>query len=303
MRVLAVDIGTNSTLYLVADVRKEVVSIVERGIFGNRLGAEIGIDGFLSDQLIAQNNTILLDINAIGDRYEVESRAAVGTHALRNCKNVGAFLDLCKNVDLPLSILTPLDEAQMTWQGVFGAAGPDSNSVLLDIGGGSSEILVGKGAHPNISDSVPWGAVTLTRQFISHDPPLQHELVKVRTVIETEFAHWKTVSAGSVVPMAVAGTAVTLAGLEYNISDYANGAYEGLMLTQEQVAKWSDLLCGLDYSQRHSLPCMLPARAGSIHIGALFLLQLMQMMDWHEISVSERGLIFGLAGKIGNSGY
>jgi len=295
LRVLAVDIGTNSTLHLLADVVDEELLVIENDIIGNGLGAKMGADGRIGDGLMKLNRQILSDLTRLAQENDCEVVGAVGTQALRKATNNDQFISMAQEVSLPVSIISNREEALLAWRGVFGDDEGDHQRALLDIGGGSSELSVGRGEMPEWTDSVEIGAVTLSRNCFHDDPPKPDQINAARTAIRFAFSNWDGIRFDKLELTGIAGTIFMLAALENEITEYSSGCVEGLILNAEAVSSWCDRLLSCELSERRELCRISPQRAESIHTGSLILVELMSRFGWKQIKVSERGLLHGLA--------
>ena len=305
MKVLAVDIGTNSTLHLIADVSGDPVqniSLIERGIIGNGLGAKIGPDGRIGAELLSVNRNILSKLVQLAQQHNCIRCEAVGTHALRKLVNRDDFLRMARDVGMPLRIIADEEEAKLSWRGVFGADGQEHLTGLIDIGGGSTELIIGRGTDIQMVDSVPVGAVTLTRNYMHREPdhpPLPGEISEAKRFIRESFDHWTDKLPADADLFGVAGTVTAIAGVEHKIVDYQPGLLEGIRLGADQVTRWRDQLLMQNVDGRRNIPGMPPARADSIHAGAMILSELMTCLNVSGITVSEKGVLFGLALELG----
>lgn len=295
MRVLAVDIGTNSTLHLLADIADGELNVLQNGIIGNGLGEKIGADGLIGADLMEQNRQILSDLVQLAREHNCEAIGAVGTQALRTAVNKNQFISMSEDLSLPLEIINGSEEARLAWQGVFG---DDGQRALLDIGGGSSELSLGFGSVPDWTHSVDVGAVTLGRNHFHNAPPTTDQIKAATEAIQSAFIPWQSVELDDSELTGIAGTIFMLAALELGIKEYRVGCVEGTILYKETVSKWSHKLLTCDLSRRRALCVISPARAGSIHTGSLILSELMDKFGWNRIKVSEKGLLHGLTYKL-----
>jgi len=295
MRIMAIDIGTNSTLHLIADVSAGGVKLVERGITGNRLGSDIKSGGIIDDELLEYNASILRELKKKAKAFNCIGIKAVGTHALRNATNANDFIAMSQHAGIPLEIISDHEEAGLTWCGVFGTRGPDRSAAVLDLGGGSTELIAGQGSEIGWSDSIPLGAVIAARCHFHHDPPLDSEIRACTRTVETAFSRWSTFKKEKYELTGVAGTVTSLLAVKYGMTSYSPGAIEGLILDREDVRRFREMLFKMDLTGRKALPGMPTARAGSIHAGALMLEIILEILGLNRISGSEKGVLFGLA--------
>ena len=295
MRVMTIDIGTNSTLHLVAEVSNDKIEVLERGIDGNSLGADIASDGIINAHLLQKNRELLAALHKKSQDYACEKISAVGTHALRRCSNSREFISMAGSTGIPLRIIPDDEEAKLTWRGVFGREAPGEKTGLLDLGGGSSELILGSGSQPEWNDSVPVGAVMLGREHFKNDPPLEIEIYCAEREVLKAFDRWNLLSDQDFKLTAVAGTVTALAAIKHKIKEYNPGCLEGLLLSHDEVNEMRTRLLKLDIEQRISIPEMPPARAESIHAGVLILDIILKIINRKDLRVSENGVLFGLA--------
>ncbi len=297
MRTLTIDIGTNSTLYLIADLTDDSMQVVERGIAGNHLGAGKSEDGLLPPDLIEENRLILLRMMDRGKELGCEAVKAVGTQALRSARNSADFVAMTASIGLDFQIIDGEHEAALAWRGVVGNSPSSHQIAILDIGGGSSELIVGRGSSIEYSQSIPIGAVTLTRRFSSDPPPLA-EIIKLREDVADMLAPWAKVVPMTCPLIGIAGTCTSLASLGLQIVDYKPGLIEGYRLSHRAVVVWRNKLSKMSLDERKALPGMPPARAAILPAGAIILDLAMKIIGKRGLRVSEKGLIFGLAWKM-----
>ena len=295
MKIMSIDIGTNSTLFLIAEVIDNEVTLLERGISDNSLGAEIGADSRISERLLEKNRLILRSLAQKAKEFGCISIGAVGTHALRNSRNSDEFVNMAHKEGVNLKIISDEDEADLAWKGVFGVKGPEKRTALLDLGGGSTELIIGKGNHREYSDSIPLGAVSLSRNYFRHDPPLHDEVVAASRTVNETFKKWSAFHDEDFEPVGIAGTITALTAIKYKIKEYTPGGLNGLLLTPDDVSSLKGTLLSMNLNERECLPGMPPARASSIHAGALTLETILTIIGRRDITVSEKGVLFGLA--------
>jgi len=294
MRTLSIDIGTNSTLYLIAEIEDGNLQVVERGISGNRLGADKREDGSLSSDLIEDNRQILLKILRHGEDLGCDAVKAVGTHALRTAANADAFMAMTNSIGLNFQIIDGEHEAALAWRGVVGKTPPLQQTAILDIGGGSSELIVGLGSEIEFSSSIPIGAVTVSKWF-SSDPIPENEILQAQKILRELLTPWKNRTFSDCHLIGIAGTCTSLVSVAQRIIDYYPGVIEGRRFPKSWLRTWKNRLVKMPLEQRLTLPGMPPARAGILPAGALILDVALSVLGKQKLFVSEKGLIFGLA--------
>ena len=209
MRVAAVDLGTNTTRLLVADVDDGRIVEVHRETRITRLGEGVDARGRLLPVSIARVRNVLTDYRQTLERLGAERTLAVATSAVRDAENGEAFLgELEWSYGFTTQLLSGDEEARLTRRGVD----PKAGTLVIDIGGGSTELIV-----DDFHASLDVGSVRYTERFVHTDPPDPQELDEcahsARAVLE-ERAQVKAQSA-----IGVAGTVTTLAALDLDLSD------------------------------------------------------------------------------------
>lgn len=188
MTLAAIDVGTNSVKLLVGRVEgPQVVPLLHRQQI-TRLGEGLQQTGVLSDEAAARTIPVLKEFRELAEARGAEKLAAAGTLALRSAKNGRAFVDRCAaEAGLQVRVLSGEEEARLSFQGAAWAA-KASPVVAIDIGGGSTEIMVGSQTELHASWSLPIGAVTLTEQFLRSDPPGAAEMIALSASISRHLA-------------------------------------------------------------------------------------------------------------------
>jgi exopolyphosphatase/guanosine-5'-triphosphate,3'-diphosphate pyrophosphatase len=316
MILAGIDIGTNTLRLLVAetgpDSFRELCS--ERRI--TRLGQDLDRTGMLSRDARERSISALLDFRDHIHQHAALYTAAIGTSALRKASNTPAFIDdVRKRTGLEISVITGQEEARLTLLGVSrvlrGARSakawgdPLRSSLVIDIGGGSTEIIMtSPGAEP-VMVSLPLGAVYLTERFVKHDPPSVEELEALRRAIRAELrAHegeMKTDSAG--IFAGTAGTVTTLAAMEQGLTEYDPERINRFTLTREAITGIVALLSTSTLRERKNIPGLESGREDIILAGAMVAQEIMERYGYREMFVSDwglrEGIIIDLYDKVG----
>jgi exopolyphosphatase/guanosine-5'-triphosphate,3'-diphosphate pyrophosphatase len=285
MRVAAIDQGTNTTRLLVADVVEGHVETISRRSTITRLGE--GVD--------ARHRLLPLPItrvrNALSEyRRELESLGAerallVATSAVRDAENGEAFLgEIEWSYGFTTRLLSGDEEAAMTQRGLGGL---DDRTILIDVGGGSTELT-----RTDRRVSTDLGSVRLTERFLAGDPPTPDELESLRGAIRAVLAEHDFRAERGV---AVAGTVTSLAALDLGLIEYDPNRVHGHRLSSDAVESQLHRLAALPLAERRQVPGLEPERAPVIVAGAAILLETMRYIGLDEIEVSERDLLDGAA--------
>jgi exopolyphosphatase/guanosine-5'-triphosphate,3'-diphosphate pyrophosphatase len=296
MNLATIDIGTNTTLLLVARVGPGAPPVVldERAEI-TRLGRGIGTGGTLGAEGIARTLAALRDYAAIA-RDHGAPIAAIGTEALRRAPNAADFLGPAAEIlGSPIEVIDGVREARLTFRAVADAF-PDALSgplVVVDIGGGSTEIVVADGTHVKSNVSLPLGSVRLTERYIRSDPARPEETRAVADAVDAALA-------GVVWPaqpptlVGVAGTVTSLAAMAESLATYDADRVHGYRLTRPALVDQIARLQVATQADRERMVGLDPRRADVILAGALILDRIAAAAGATEIRVSDRGIRWGL---------
>ncbi len=285
MRVAAVDIGTNTTRLLVADVDGDRVEELHRETRITRLGEGVDARKRLLPVPVARVRNALSDYRRTLEALGAERVLAVATSAVRDADNGEAFLG---EVEWSYGFATRLvsgdEEAQLTRRGVQ----PSPGTLVLDIGGGSTELLLDA-----FHVSLDVGAVRFTERFVHSDPPTRSELDEcaraVRAALERHAVPPPQRAVG------VAGTVTTLAALDLGLDAYDRERVHGHRLSLDAARTQLARLAELPLAERRSVPALEPERAPVIVAGAVILTETLAHFGLGEIEVSERDILDGIA--------
>jgi exopolyphosphatase/guanosine-5'-triphosphate,3'-diphosphate pyrophosphatase len=284
MRVGVVDLGTNSTRLLVADVREGRVDEVARRIQITRLGEGVDERRRLLPLPIARVRNVLSDYRRELDELGAQRVLAIGTSAVRDADNGEAFLgEIEWSYGFVTRLLSGHEEAWLTRRGVANGRGLGADTVVLDVGGGSTELITG-GSRA----SIDIGCVRLTERFLRSDPPASAELEAAAREIRESLPQLEPTDA-----IGVAGTVTSLAALKLGGHDLDR--VHGFRLSRDMVEEQLERLASLPLEQRRRLPALEPERAPVIVAGALIVREALDCYELEELEVSERDLLHGAA--------
>ena len=291
MRVAAVDLGTNSTRLLVADVEAGRITEIVRRLAITRLGEGVDANRKLLPAPIARVHTVL-------DAYAEEARAlgadrvlAVATSAVRDASNGKAFLgDLGLRYGWTTRLLDGQEEAETTFRGVTSDRTLEVETLMLDIGGGSTEILVAGPAGLSFATSLQIGCVRLTERFLASDPPAASELEAAARAVRSLLPPLDVERA-----VGVAGTVTTVAAIDLGLSEYDPVRIDGHRIGRDVADGTLARLAGLTLEERERVTGLEPARAPVIVGGLVVLSAVMQCYGLTEIEASERDILHGIA--------
>ena len=282
MRVGVVDLGTNTTRLLVADVHDEHVDQVVRHSEITRLGEGVDKRRKLLPLPMARVRNVLSDYRRELEELGAERVLAIATSSVRDAENGEAFLgEIEWSYGFATRLLSGDEEAALIYRGVADGGELDHDTLVLDVGGGSTELIL-DGART----SLDIGSVRLTERFLHSDPPTGNELAAAAGAVALP-----TLDPASAI--GVAGTVTTLAALE--LGGYDRERVHGYRITRETVERQLGRLASLPLSQRRELPGLEPERAPVIVGGALIVRQVLDRYGLDAIEASERDLLHGAA--------
>ena len=299
-RIAVVDLGTNSTRLLIADVSRGEVSEIDRRTTVTRLGEGVDAAGRLSPAAIDRVVATLAGYKDGVDRHEVREVVALATSAARDAANAADLHDAIRDrFGMAVRTIGGDEEAALTFLGATAARSDTSGETLvLDIGGGSTELVVGTpGAPPRFHASTALGVVRHTERHIRSDPPLREEVDELARAARTtiEDAVPEAVRRGVEAGIAVAGTPTSLAAIEQRLEPYDPSRVHGHRLSRTSVERMLGELGGMTLDERRALAGLHPDRAPMIVAGASILLEAMGTFDLREVEVSEADLLHGAA--------
>jgi exopolyphosphatase/guanosine-5'-triphosphate,3'-diphosphate pyrophosphatase len=298
VKVAAVDLGTNTTRLLVADVRDGRVDEVERETRITRLGESVDVRRRLLPLPIARVRNCLADYRRTLESLGAERTLAVATSAIRDAENGEAFLgEIEWSYGFVTRLLTGDEEAVLTFRGISADRPVDAGTLIVDLGGGSTELVLAGEDGIAFRTSLDIGAVRLTERFLSSDPPTDVELDRCRAAIASLLAERIPDDARASVTGAigVAGTVTTLAALDLDLPAYDRDQVHGHVLTSAGARRQLARLAGLPVAERRGVPALEPERAPVIVAGAAIVVEVLAFFGLDGIEASERDLLDGAA--------
>lgn len=295
-RVAVIDIGSNSTRLLVADVDGGRVTPVERRSTVTRLGRGVDLSGVLAAEAIEAACAAVDAYVATLEEMGAEKVDAIATSAVRDATNGGAFVaELRERFALSARVLDGEEEARLTYLGATSEHSPEAPTLVIDIGGGSTELVVGEGRHVDWHVSLQAGVVRHTERHLVHDPPTPVELEALasdlRGLIEAARSQAPRAEAG----IAVAGTPTSLAAIEMELEPYDPERVHGHVLELPSIQRMFSRLAATPLAPRREIRGLHADRAPTIVAGVVTLVEAMRAFDLERITVSEHDILYGAA--------
>ena len=305
-RVAGVDIGTNSVRLLIAEAtpgdRNPALLTLRRLMTITRLGQGVDERGVLSADAVERTAAALRGYRELMRREKVEAWEVVATSAARDAANAGEFLDLVWEImEVEPRVLSGAEEARLSFTGAtydLGELRPRVGPILVvDIGGGSTEIILGGDEGILEEHSLDVGCVRMSERFLASDPPRARELREmeeyVRSALSPACGHISRRSPELMVGLA--GTVTTLSGLVQGLQRYDGEAIHHSWLTREEVEALYARLSSLPLAERRDFMRLEPGRSDVIVGGTGVLLVLLRELGWERLLVSEKDILDGLA--------
>lgn len=293
-RFATIDIGTNAALLLIAEVSQGKIKILENRAEIPRLGKGLGFNHALSSEGIQQTLAVVTEYADLCKKHAVERLTAVGTEALRRANNAQEFLTRAEHIlGASLEVISGEREATLTHRAATHDFGTDI--LTVDIGGGSTELIVSEKSSISFV-SIPTGSVLLTELYLTTDPVTETEYSALEQNIDVMLKQhatlflkkrWKTL-------IATAGTATTLAAMHAKLDTYDQERVHGYTLSATDIDELILTLQPLRIQDRKKLVGLHPRRADAILAGATLLRRIMIFLGCNTVTVSDRGLRWGL---------
>jgi exopolyphosphatase / guanosine-5'-triphosphate,3'-diphosphate pyrophosphatase len=294
-RLAAIDVGTNSVRVYIADVDDTEARQLERDLIITRLGEGVDKTRRLGEEPLRRTLDAIARYHARAKELGAETIRIAATSAARDATNRDDFFGGVRGATgQDAEVLSGQDEARLSFLGATSELTGDGPFLVLDIGGGSTEFVVGA-REVEAAISLDVGSVRLTERHVHHDPPAPAELVSVRA----DAAHAveearRAVGSAAKVLVGVAGTITTIAAISLGLEGYDRDAIHHARLGRSEVEEVTDRLARMTSEERRGLPAMPRGREDVIVAGAEILLAVMEGFGFGEVLVSEADILDGL---------
>ncbi|KYG60773.1 hypothetical protein AZI85_12355 [Bdellovibrio bacteriovorus] len=296
MKVAALDLGTNTFLCLIAEGTKDGITKVHKDLATTvRLGQGVDKTGEFHPEALQRAKACLAEFKKEIDLHKVDRILAMATSAARDAKNGKELFKIGEELGIPIEIIPGEDEARITYQGATAGMNDDQKtSLIVDVGGGSTELISGRGSKILFGESLNIGGVRLTEKFITTQPVPASEQKAVEEYIQEQIK--------TVLPelqkekidqiIAVAGTPTSLVAIE--VGGYDEKKVDGFFLGKERLAYWVREF-GATTVEEKKEKYQLGGRADIIFAGASILLAVIEALKLPGMIVSTKGVRYGVA--------
>ena len=288
-----IDIGTNTLLLLIVD--DQLSRVVDLCRFG-RLGKGLDASGRLDDGAIAKSLDICREYRAVMDQHGIAAPSVIGTQALREASNAAAFVGpaeeiLCAKIE----VIEGEREAQLAYLSVARTF-PDlagTSFVVVDVGGGSTEVITAGPSGVVSAVSIPIGAVRLTERYLESDPPAIGEALRLDDKVDRELAKLELPTGVPVI--GTAGTATTMAAVSLGLATYDPDKVTGHRLSPDDVNGLRERMFRATTAERREMIGMEPQRADVIAAGVAIYHRVVRRIGAPVMITCDRGIRWGLA--------
>ncbi len=298
MQAAAIDVGSNTLRLLIGDVHGNTLSRIHTDRAVTRLAEGIGDTGILRQENIRRSVAVLKAFSRSISEHGVTRVEAVGTSALRDAGNSRELLDMAlQETGIGIRVISGMREAELTVKGILmGAQGENGVSLIIDIGGGSTEWIL---SHESpLCGSLHIGVVGLSERFITSDPPSSADIASVIREIDAHLLPLKREITGRALPVkdfiGTGGTITTLAAMDLQLREYDPGKVHLHRIPLRRLSSLRDMLVSLPVDRRRDVRGLEPERADLIIPGILLTIRLMDFGGFREVIVSDHGLLEGL---------
>lgn len=298
-RVAAVDCGTNSIRLLVADVEpgRPLVD-VDRRLQLVRLGQGVDATGEFHPDALARTFAAVDEFAEVIERFGAERVRFVATSASRDARNRDEFFEgIQRRLGVPAEVISGDEEAELSFRGALAGVPVSDEPVLVaDIGGGSTELVLGRADGTILAaESLNIGSVRLRERFLHGDPPSEAELMQARSFIRETLEKSHVPLREARTWIGVAGTVTSMVAIHLNLAEYSRQRVHRARLTRQEVCDLADSLAKAPVSELCTIPTLKPKRAEIVGAGALIAAELAGRVPSETLTVSESDILDGLA--------
>jgi exopolyphosphatase/guanosine-5'-triphosphate,3'-diphosphate pyrophosphatase len=298
-KVACIDIGTNSVRMVI--LTHDTGIDAEKHMVTTRIGRGVDKTRLLSEEAMEDTMAALKTFKEIAAAEEVDTYFAIATSAVRDAQNGLAFIDRVKSeMNIPVEVISGAEEARLGFLGVTKGLSHDVKSedyiLVVDIGGGSTELIVGHGGHIDYSISLDIGAVRLHDKFVSSDPvdlTEQQDMSDfIRIAIKDAMAEIQEYDIKYVV--GIGGTITTAASMNLEMTEYDRKRVHNYFVPLEDIHQMNRKLLSQSVEERKQIPGLQPKRADIIPCGFMILQQILLKLEKTGIVISEYDNLEGL---------
>lgn len=302
-RYAAIDIGTVTSRMLVAEVDEGRLTVLHRAYGITNLGIGVDATGMLAPESIERTVAKIREYLQVLDGFRTDEQPdipllAMATSASRDASNADEFVGQLRELGVELSVIPGEREAALTFAGAT-AAFPGETLLVVDVGGGSTELIVGRsGEEPQLVHSFNIGCRRVTERFLHSDPPTQQEIDEADAWMRAEFApYFEEMARAGLMPnriVAVAGTATSVVSMDQQMAVYDSSRVHGARITKAQLDAVRNRMVGMTVEERRHVVGLDPERAPVIAAGMLVLQAVVELAGTDGFTASESDILEGI---------
>ena len=299
MKIGTIDIGTNSMRLLIADYENKIIKNRKKYINTTRIGQGVDQEGYITEEALERNLKALKEFADKCVEENCEKVYCMGTSALRDSKNGKEFVDRAKELtNIDVKIICGEEESNLGFLGVLEGAGGDKSKdiLVLDIGGGSTEFIVGNEEGIKFCKSENVGALRMTEKFITTDPISDEEFNNMSMFIEDTISSTidkiKDINISKLV--GIGGAITSLSAMNQQLEVYSMEKVHNSVVSKKDLEKILQNLKKMTLSDKKTIKGLQPKRADIITAGVKILHIIMEKLEIEEIMISEYDNLEGL---------
>ncbi len=297
-KIASIDLGTNTALLLIAKLEKDEIIPLYNDQIILRLGRNIDANNLIQEEIFDKVLNAILKFKTTAENFNVEKIIAIGTSALRDAKNGPQLIDfIYQKTGIKIEAISGEKEARLTYLGAVSGLDRkilNSKITVIDIGGGSTEIINGFGFEIKNLASLNIGTVRITEKFFKHSPPLEKEIKHARDFIKDEFE--KIIgkfNLNNSILVGVAATVTTIAAYDLKLEKYDGEKVNMHEMRFETIDEIYNKFKKLSIDEIGKIPQISKGREDVIFSGILILRDFMEKFNFDKIIASDRGVRYG----------
>ena len=300
-RIAAIDIGTNSMRLMLCKIEGNSIANKEKELMITRIGKDVSKTGMITEKSFARNIDALKYFKNKADRYGAEEVYAIATSAVRDALNAGAFVaDAKSQAGVDVMVISGDEEAELGLRGVMSEIqNPRETVLVIDIGGGSTELVLGSKEKTDYKVSIPAGAVRMTEQFITGNPirneDAENMKKRLNELFEEPLEHLSKKRIDRVV--AIGGTATTIAAMFHNMSIYDPETVHNTIIDSKYIESIFNKLKDMSVEERWNVKGLQKERADVMPSGIFILQHIIEGLKRDSLVVSENDNLEGIIEK------
>ncbi|MEG1310760.1 MAG: Ppx/GppA phosphatase family protein [Romboutsia sp.] len=297
MKIGAIDIGTNSMRLLIANYIDGKLLNREKFVNTTRIGQGVDEKGYIKEDVIQRNIDALAEFRKKCSDENCDYIYCMGTSALRDSKNGNYFVDLAKkNADIEVEIITGEEESNLGFKGVLEGLSGDEAILVIDIGGGSTEFIIGDREGIRFAESKNVGALRMTEKFLKEDPIIKDEFEEMSDFIENEIKSTLEYIKQKKIKklVGIGGTITTLSSINQELEIYSMDKIHNSIISNKDIKLILQNLIKMTLSDKKTLKGLQAKRADIITAGVKILNIIMEKLEIEKIIVSEYDNLEGL---------